>query len=82
MHKCDGPDVLLGLAANWSGALRFLVAGVRSVPLSICADVSFRGDLWGDRGDDPYGVRVVEGVGSWTRLITAFGLNWHDSWGS
>jgi len=80
--QVDRPDVLLSLAANGFGTLLILTAGVRGVPLGVGADVPFRGDLWRKRGDDPYSVRVVEGVGSWTRLGSAFGLDWHDSEGS
>jgi len=79
MHKCDRPDVLLSLTANWFSTLRILVTGVRGVPLGVRAGVSFRGDLWGKRGDDPYGVRVVEGVRSLTSLISVLGLHWHGS---
>lgn len=74
----DRPDVLLSLTTNRFGAVWILAAGVRGFSLGVRAGISFRRDLWGKRGDDPYGVRVAEGIGCHTRLIPVLRLDWHD----
>jgi hypothetical protein len=71
------PDVLLSLTANWPGAGRVLAAGLRGVFLSVHGGVAFRGDLWGNRGDEPDGV-LVKGIGDGSRLVSAVGLDGHS----
>jgi len=71
-------DSLLSLTTNRFGTMRILTASVRELPLVVHTGVSLRGDLWRDRGDEPYGVRVAKGIGSGYRLISALSLNWHD----